>query len=65
MKKINFEESLSRLEKIVDILEQGNIDLEESIKLYEEGKKISKECYDILEISEQKVVELYKNTEEK
>ena len=40
----NFEANLKKLEVIVDRLESGNIGLEESVKLYEEGMKIKKIC---------------------
>jgi len=40
----NFEANLKKLELIVDKLESGNIGLEESVKLYEEGMKIKKIC---------------------
>ena len=40
----NFENNLKKLEMIVDKLESGNIGLEESVKLYEEGMKIKKIC---------------------
>ena len=40
----NFEVSLKKLEDIVDKLESGDIGLEESVKLYEEGMKIKKIC---------------------
>ena len=40
----NFEVSLKKLEAIVDKLESGDIGLEESVKLYEEGMKIKKIC---------------------
>ena len=40
----NFETNLKKLEMIVDKLESGNIGLEESVKLYEEGMKIKKIC---------------------
>ena len=40
----NFELNLKKLELIVDKLESGEIDLEESVKLYEEGMKIKKIC---------------------
>jgi len=43
-KKINFESNLKKLELIVDKLESGEIGLEESVKLYEEGMKIKKIC---------------------
>ena len=40
----NFEVNLKKLEVIVDKLESGDINLEESVKLYEEGMKIKKIC---------------------
>ena len=40
----NFETNLKKLEAIVDTLESGEIGLEESVKLYEEGMKIKKIC---------------------
>jgi exodeoxyribonuclease VII small subunit len=40
----NFETNLKELEMIVDKLESGDIGLEESVKLYEEGMKIKKIC---------------------
>ena len=40
----NFESNLKKLELIVDKLESGEIGLEESVKLYEEGMKIKKIC---------------------
>ena len=40
----NFETNLKNLEMIVDKLESGDIGLEESVKLYEEGMKIKKTC---------------------
>ena len=40
----NFEANLKKLEGIVDKLESGEIGLEESVKLYEEGMKIKTIC---------------------
>ena len=40
----NFESNLKKLELIVDKLESGEMGLEESVKLYEEGMKIKKIC---------------------
>ena len=40
----NFETNLKKLEMIVDKIESGDIGLEESVKLYEEGMKIKKIC---------------------
>ncbi len=54
----NFEESLTRLQEISELLESNEISLEESISLYEEGIKLSKVCYDQLNKAELKVTEL-------
>ena len=43
-KDYNFETNLKKLEVIVDKLESGDIGLEESVKLYEEGMRIKKIC---------------------
>ena len=40
----NFESNLKKLEVIVDKLESGDMGIEESVKLYEEGMKIKKIC---------------------
>ena len=53
--KYNFEKSLYRLEEIVKILENGNLPLEESIKLFEEGIKLSKKCNEKLSKIEEKI----------
>ena len=50
-----FEESLKQLETIVGRLERGDLPLEESIKLFEEGMKLSNDCKDQLENAEGKV----------
>ncbi len=55
MKKNKFEESVKRLEEIVSLLENGDIPLEESIKLFEEGIKLSKKCNESLNKVEEKV----------
>ena len=44
VKDSNFESNLKKLEIIVDKLESGEIGLEKSVKLYEEGMKIKKIC---------------------
>jgi exodeoxyribonuclease VII small subunit len=56
----SFEESLKRLEKIVEQLEHGDLPLEDSIKLFEEGTRLSSECKDHLEQAEGKVQILMK-----
>ncbi len=59
----SFEDSLKRLQEISDTLEKGEISLEESIKLYEEGINLAKFCYTILKQAELKVTELKKQLE--
>lgn len=54
MKK-SFEEQMEDLEKIVFELENGNLNLDESVNKFEEGIKISKECNKILEEAEKKI----------
>jgi exodeoxyribonuclease VII small subunit len=56
----SFEESLKRLEKIVEQMERGDLPLEDSIKLFEEGMRLSAECKEHLEQAEGKVQILMK-----
>lgn len=58
MKKLTYEESITRLREIVDLLEGGETTLEESMKLFEEGVKLSSSCYTILKKAEQKITQL-------
>ncbi len=51
----NFESNLKKLELIVDKLESGEMGLEESVKLYEEGMKIKKICDDKLQDIEMQI----------
>ncbi len=55
-----FEQSLSRLEEIVRLLERGDAPLSESLTLFEEGAGLVKNCSRLLEEAEQKVVQLRK-----
>lgn len=54
----SFENSLKRLEEIAELLENDEIGLDESIKLYEEGINLSKICYNKLKDAEVKITEL-------
>ena len=56
----SFEESLKRLEEIVRLMEQGNISLETSLKLFEEGTGLVTRCSGLLDEAELKVVRLMK-----
>lgn len=55
MSKENFEESMKKLEEIVGELENGNLNLDESVNKFEEGMKIAKQCNNILESAEKKI----------
>ena len=58
MKDIKFEDALQRLEQIVDQLEGGDLPLEESLKVFEEGVALARRCAKYLEIiAEENLVE--------
>lgn len=57
-KNTDFEKSLDELEKIVEELQNGDISLDESIKLFERGIKLSDECRKTLETARQKITSL-------
>lgn len=61
MAGLKFEEALKRLEKIVEDLEEGNLSLDESLKRYEEGIKLSRFCTNKLEEVERKIEVLTKD----
>ncbi|MGE4132697.1 MAG: exodeoxyribonuclease VII small subunit [Bdellovibrionales bacterium] len=52
---MEFEKKLSRLEDIVTKMEAGDLSLEDSLKFFEEGVKLSRECNQQLSQAEQKV----------
>ncbi|MCP4744655.1 MAG: exodeoxyribonuclease VII small subunit [Desulfobacteraceae bacterium] len=62
MSKFNFEKTLSQLEKIVQDLESGELDLDEALKKFEEGIKLSKQCSNKLDESEKKISLLIEKT---
>jgi len=55
-KNKNFEQTLARLEDIVKKMESGNISLDESIEIYQEGITLSKQCSSMLVEAEGKVM---------
>lgn len=61
--KNTFEHALRRLEEIVEHLEQGNVPLDESLQLYEEGIALSKSCAEKLTQAELKLKRLSKDVE--
>ncbi len=44
MSEIKFEKAMTRLEKIVEELEQGDLDIDKSLEIFEEGIKMSRVC---------------------
>ena len=53
--KKTFEDSINELEEIVQKLEKGECPLDEAVKLFEKGVKISNECHKTLNEAEQKI----------
>ena len=51
----NFEEQLTALENVVERLERGELSLDESVRLFEEGVKLSEACKQELEAAEGKI----------
>ena len=52
---LSFEESIKKLEDIVEHLESGDIDLEKSVELYEQGMNLKKICEEKLKKVENKI----------
>ena len=55
MSDIKFEDALQRLERIVDQLEAGNLALEESLKVFEEGVGLARHCARYLDEAEKRI----------
>ena len=64
MKKQTYEESMKALEDIVAKLENGDVPLDESLKLFEEGTKLAAFCSKALDPAEQKILTLSQAEEE-
>lgn len=54
-KQPNFEQAMSRLEEIVDLLERGEVPLDMSLALFEEGTKLMRRCSTLLDKAEHTV----------
>ncbi|OGV95548.1 MAG: exodeoxyribonuclease VII small subunit [Nitrospinae bacterium RIFCSPLOWO2_02_FULL_39_110] len=61
MSEIKFEKALKRLEEIVEELEKGELDLDRSLQIFEEGIKMSRICSKKLQEAEKKIEILTKN----
>lgn len=53
--EFNFEEALQELERLVSSMEEGELSLEDSMKAFEKGIKLTRECQTALQKAEQKV----------
>lgn len=62
-KSQDFESAIKRLEEIVSQLESGDLQLEKSLELFEEGIQLSRFCHTKLDEAERKVEALLKNAE--
>ena len=60
MKEVSFEENMVSLEKVVQELENDELNLEESIKKFELGMELSKKCNEFLEDAEKRITVLIK-----
>ncbi len=54
-KNIDFEKSLNQLEELVEEMESGDLSLKESLKAFEQGIKLTRDCQEALSQAEQKV----------
>ena len=61
---MTFEASMLRLEEIVKEMENGELSLEQSMKLYEEGTKLALKCKEQLEKAQMKITTLSDNKEQ-
>ncbi len=59
----NFENAIEELQKLVEALEEGDLSLEESLKAFENGIKLTRECQVSLEKAEQRIQILTKENE--
>lgn len=57
-KNMKFEEKIKELEKLINELESGNVDLEESIEKYTRAMQLVKECDDQLKNIEEKIAKM-------
>ena len=61
MGEMKFEKAIQRLEKIVDDLEKGELDIDKSLEMFEEGIKMSRICSKKLNEAEAKIEKLTRN----
>jgi len=59
--EMNFEQAIEELEGIAQELESGKLNLDDSIKKFEDGMKLSKKCTEYLESAEKRITVLIEN----
>lgn len=64
-KKDNFESKIKELEKIVLMMESGDISLDKAMELYEKGTNLAKQCNEELDIAEDRYKKILKQAQEK
>lgn len=64
-KELTFELAMKRLEEIVNALESGQVSLDDSLKLFEEGIKLTKYCESELKNIENKAAKILEDSQEK
>lgn len=63
-KELPFEEAMQQLEVVASKLEKGDLNLDESVTMFEEGMKLSKQCSELLENAEKRITILLKDEDE-
>jgi len=64
MEELNFEDTMKELELIVKELENGDLNLDESVKKFEKGMNLSKNANKMIEEAEKKIMILIRNEDE-
>lgn len=62
--KLTFEEAMEKLEQVVEVLEEGDVPLEEAIAKYKEGMELAKICHQKLTNVEEQLTEILKENGE-
>lgn len=57
-KDVTFEEAMEQLEHIVELLEEGDVPLEEAINIYKRGMDLSKICHGKLQAAQEQLVQI-------
>lgn len=60
---MKYEQAIEKLEALIDEIESGEVGLEDSLKHYEQGTKLIKNCRDILNTAESRIAELMQDDE--